>query len=149
MALQVCMYVRVRARVFACACVRVVYRGLAGVKLPDVFKVAEEGQGRGGVDFAFMSTTTSMEVAFSYLGEKKLPIVFRIQVGDIDRGCPVSFISQYPKEREHLMPPLSNLEAIGNAEGGSELIDTGKGRVTILDARLNCNLKSKVGRPQG
>jgi len=38
---------------------RKVYRGMAGVRLPEHFVVAGEDGARGGVEFAFMSTTTS------------------------------------------------------------------------------------------
>ena len=34
-----------------------VYRGMAGLKLPEKFLKAKEGGGRGGVEFGFMSTT--------------------------------------------------------------------------------------------
>ena len=36
-----------------------VYRGMAGVRLPQKFVEAKEGGGRGGVEFGFMSTTVS------------------------------------------------------------------------------------------
>ena len=37
---------------------RKVYRGIAGVRLPDLFVLVGEDGSRGGVEFAFMSTTT-------------------------------------------------------------------------------------------
>ncbi len=46
-----------------------------------------EGGGRGGVDFAFLSTTTNLEVAVSYIGDKAMPVLFEFDVGDIDRGA--------------------------------------------------------------
>ena len=41
-----------------------------------------------------------------------LPVLFQIDVGDIDRGACLSFLSQYPNEDEILIPPLSYLEVV-------------------------------------
>jgi len=38
---------------------RKVYRGIAGVRLPDLFVLVGVDGSRGGVEFAFMSTTTN------------------------------------------------------------------------------------------
>ena len=43
-----------------------VYRGIAGGLLPDNFWVRNEFNVRGGVEFAFMSTTTNRDVAMEY-----------------------------------------------------------------------------------
>jgi len=72
----------------------VVYRGLGGVNLPACFEECEEGGGRGGSDFGFLSTTTKKEVAVDYIGDKEMPVLFRIEVGDMDRGASISFLSQ-------------------------------------------------------
>ena len=78
---------------------RKVFRGMAGVKLPDIFVVPGEDGGRGGDEFAFMSCSTNREVAVSYINTAKgLPILFEFEVGSIDRGAPLSFLSQYPSE---------------------------------------------------
>ena len=52
-------------------CDRKVYRGMSGVKLPECFMIAKEGGGKGGVDFAFVSTSTDRNVAMSYLGARR------------------------------------------------------------------------------
>jgi hypothetical protein len=119
---------------------RKVYRGMSGVKLPTCFQVSEEGGGRGGVDFGFLSTTTNELVAVSYLGGKKMPVLFQFDVGDIDRGASLSFLSQYPNEDEVLIPPLSYLEVMGEPF----FKNTDEGEVTVYPARINCNLKSKT-----
>jgi hypothetical protein len=119
---------------------RKVYRGMSGVKLPACFIECEEGGGRGGVDFGFLSTTTNMEVAVSYLGGKAMPVLFEFDVSDIDRGASLSFLSQYPNEDEVLIPPLSYLEVIGEPF----FLHTDKGDVTVYPARINCNLKSQT-----
>ena len=36
--------------------------------------------------------------------------MFQFEVGDIDRGASLSFLSQYHNEDEILIPPLSYLE---------------------------------------
>lgn len=78
---------------------RKVYRGMSGLKLPKLFLVPGEDGGRGGDEFAFMSCSTNREVAVSYINTAKgLPILFEFEVGSIDRGAPLSFLSQYPSE---------------------------------------------------
>ena len=116
----------------------IAWRGLGGVKLPNAFLTEDEGKGLGGVDFAYLSCSSKQEVAISYLGGKSLPVLFKIQLGDIDRACPISFISQFPKEEELLIPAMSNIEVTGR----SYLLDTKFGRVSVYPARVNCNLKS-------
>ena len=94
---------------------RKVYRGMAGVKLPDIFVVPGEDGGRGGDEFAFMSCSTNREVAVSYINTAKgLPILFEFDVGSIDRGAPLSFLSQYPSEvriSSTFLPPVKVEEA--------------------------------------
>eukprot|EP00965_Chrysotila_dentata_P187663 6172274-Pleurochrysis_carterae.AAC.3 len=52
-------------------------------------------QVRGGVEMGFMSTTASKEVAMAYAGShKKAAVVFEIQMGMLDRGANLSWISQ-------------------------------------------------------
>ena len=69
-----------------------------------------------------------------------LLVLFQFEVGDIDRGASLSFLSQYPNESEILIPPLSYLEVTGEPF----LEPTEKGDVWVYPARINCNLKSQV-----
>jgi Ca2+-binding EF-hand superfamily protein len=122
---------------------RRVYRGMGEIKLPTEFLNEKEGGGRGGVEYAFMSTTTRREVAVCYIGGKAFPILFECEVGDIDRGCSLSFLSQYPQEDEILIPPMSYLEVTGKpsvkeTEKGSNVF------MTVYPARINCNQKSQT-----
>jgi hypothetical protein len=91
---------------------------------------------------AFTSTTTKKEVAISYIPtDKKKPVLFKIETGDIDRGCSLSWVSQYPLEDETLIPAMSYLEITGNPTEE----ETPNGfRVTVYPARINCNTKSQV-----
>lgn len=122
---------------------RKVYRGLGGMLLPDRFWQPDEFGCRGGVDFGFMSTTSNEDVAIMYSGRasSQLSTIFEIDVGQIDRGASISWLSQYPEEEEFLVPPLSNLEVIESPRlkrliSGSEIL--------VLKLRVNVNVKSKT-----
>eukprot|EP00900_Chrysochromulina_parva_P013572 jgi/Chrpa1/22215/Chrysochromulina_OHIO_Genome00025843-RA len=91
-----------------------VYRGLKGLALPDALLKKNEHGIKGGVEPGFMSTTLDYKVAMTYAGayEKTKDkdasgIVFEIHQGLVDRGCDLSWLSQYPFEREILFAPLT------------------------------------------
>lgn len=114
---------------------RTVFRGLGGMMLPEAFHQPDEFGCRGGVEFAFLSTTTKREVAVQYSGTGAgLPTIFEIAVGQVDRGASLKVLSQYAGEEEILMPPLSNLEVVGDA-----WMDEG---CMVVPLRINVNLKS-------
>jgi hypothetical protein len=123
---------------------RHVYRGIGGVKLSKQFLTIKEGGGRGGVEFAFMSTSTKMQVALMYIGDKSLPVLFKCEVGDIDRGCSMAFVSQYPAEDEILIPAMSYLEITGNSYVITPDVNGTSVSVTVYPARINCNQKSQT-----
>ena len=90
-----------------------VYRGLSGMGLPDAFWRANEFGVRGGIEAAFMSTTTDRKVAMDYAsssGAAGSGIVFEVQQGMINRGADITFLSMYPHEQEVLFAPLTGLE---------------------------------------
>ena len=110
-----------------------VYRGLAGRVLPSEFWL---GQGHGGVDFAVLSTTADHEVAMEYAKAKEkeaASCVMEVKMGMIDRGADLSWLSQYPHEREITFPPYTGLEVLGTRVEGS---------VLVVELRLNVNLMS-------
>jgi hypothetical protein len=118
-----------------------VYRGLGGMLLPQKFWDEDKFGCRGGVELGIMSTTTTRPVAIQYSGSWAgglRPTIFEIEVGQVDRGAPLSWVSQYPGEDEIVMPPLSNLEVVGDAR----MEDTEKGIVMVIPLRINVNLKS-------
>ena len=81
----------------------------------------------------------------SYIQGKKLPILFECELDDINRGCPLSFVSKFPAEEEILVPAMSYLELIGKPY----VMETSKGSgafVTVYPARIHCNQKSQVLR---
>ena len=73
-----------------------VYRGVAGGKLPDAFWTPNEQNVRGGIEGAFLSTTLDQKVAFDYAGNNpgKPGIIFEVQMGMIDRGAELKWLSQ-------------------------------------------------------
>ena len=86
---------------------RKVYRGMAGMRLPKCFWSTNQWGARGGVELAFLSTTTRREVAMQYIPQgKALPTVLEIEVGMIDKGASVSLLSQFPGEDEVLVARL-------------------------------------------
>ena len=115
-----------------------VYRGVSGGVLPEQFWVPNEHGVIGGVDLAFMSTSTERDVALGYMKQsgKDSQILFEIRMGMIDRGADVSMLSQFPGEREILFAPLTGLElaAVPRDELG----------VLIIELRLSCNLQDQT-----
>ena len=84
---------------------RKVYRGIAGVRLPGLFVLVGVDGSRGGVEFAFMSTTHEKQVAIGYAmgpnGENgpKEPMVYQVRITN-------SADAQLPKLRT-LRHPMS------------------------------------------
>jgi hypothetical protein len=91
---------------------RLLYRGLGGMLLPEQFWKDTKGMDyKGGVEFGLMSTTTERSIAVQYSGTRvKRGIVFEISAGRIDIGASISFLSQYSREEEFLVQPLSFVE---------------------------------------
>ena len=87
-----------------------VYRGVAGMALPDAFWRPNAHGVRGGIEGAFMSTTTDRKVAMQYAASGGRGFIFEIQQGMVDRGADIGWISQYPHEAEILFAPLTGLE---------------------------------------
>ena len=86
---------------------RRLYRGLGGIVLPDAFWGSKDGF-RGGVETGLMSTTTDRRVAMQYSGKDgKRSTVFEILAGRVDIGADLSWVSQYPGEKEVPLPSSS------------------------------------------
>eukprot|EP00962_Isochrysis_galbana_P003816 scaffold1069_cov129-Isochrysis_galbana.AAC.4 len=109
-----------------------VYRGLAGKSLPDSFWTANDFGVRGGIEAAFMSTTTDRSVAMGY-AKGKTGLLFEMRMGMVDRGADLAWLSQYPHEKEVLFGPLSGLEVQSTRVEGS---------VQIVQMQLSINLAS-------
>ena len=112
-----------------------VYRGISNRALSQDLREPNEYNVRGGVEFAFMSTTPKREVAMEYAGkgaDSQTSIVFEIKMGMIDRGADISWLSQYPHEEERLFPPLTAL----SIEDDVVVEDD----ISMFKVRLNVNL---------
>jgi len=77
-----------------------VYRGIGGMALPPEFWKVNRFGVRGGVEPAFMSTTLNREVAMTYASGSGVGIVLAIRQGMVNRGADISWLSQYPHEKE-------------------------------------------------
>jgi len=132
---------------------KTVFRGFAGLNPPERFTVEDERGNRGGVEFGFLSTSTCKAQAMGYIDfERGMPQLYEMQLGQIDRGSDVSWISYFPQEAEMLLPPLCSLEANGDPryedveqtvmEGTQEVKRTLK--VMVWPVRVNVNLKGKT-----
>uniref|UniRef100_A0A7S0W5B3 NAD(P)(+)--arginine ADP-ribosyltransferase n=1 Tax=Hemiselmis tepida TaxID=464990 RepID=A0A7S0W5B3_9CRYP len=120
---------------------RKVYRGLGGLELPEAFTKPDAFGVRGGCEFAMMSTTVDRQVALQYAGQN-VPTIFEIEVGGIDRGASVKFVSQYPGEEEILLPPRSYLEVVD----GVPRVEAGPdGRmVRVVQLQVNANVMTST-----
>ena len=112
-----------------------VFRGISGMGLPTKFWIANKFKVRGGVENGFMSTTLQREVAMSYAasGGDKMGIVFEVQMGMVNRGANLSWLSQYPHEQEILFGPLTGIEVLRVRIEGS---------VVVIECGLSINLSS-------
>jgi WD40 repeat protein len=114
----------------------VVYRGISGMKLPAPFLAPSKFNVRGGVEYGFMSTTLDQRVALRYAtsGAGEPSTLMVMQMGMVDRGAQLDWLSQYPEEKEILLPPLTGMEVLED--------DVSPDDVRKLTMRLNINLRS-------
>ena len=115
-----------------------VYRGLKGLKLPRSFVTANSHNVRGGVENSFLSATLDFEEArkYSCAGPGEPSVLFRMRMGMVNRGAYLGWLSQYPGEREILLPPLTGLEM----QSFTKLRDG----TLLYTMDLNINLQSKT-----
>ena len=100
----------------------VVYRAPGGA-LPSSFWKADPSAGTmGGIEAAFMSTTTAKKEALHYAMRGAAKVLFEIRQGIVARGASVSWLSQYPAEAEILFPPLTALEMNGSRVDGAVIV---------------------------
>ncbi|KAJ1480296.1 ankyrin repeat-containing domain protein, partial [Baffinella frigidus] len=118
---------------------RVVYRGLEDLGLPEEFLTADRYGVRGGLELGLMSTSEDRRVAIQYAGTR-MPTVFEIGVGAVDRGASLKFLSQYPGEDEILFPPMSYLEVTGETR-----MEAGPGGKTTRVVSLSVNANQTCG----
>ena len=79
-------------------------------------EVAQKFMEQGGTELAFMSTTTSVEVAVRY-SLSSHSLLFKIIPCDfMATGAGVQWLSAFPGEEEILYPPLAYLKPTGRTE---------------------------------
>lgn len=102
-----------------------VYRGISERGLPEEMLRCQEGDAHGGVELAFMSTTSDAAVAHKYASRPdKFGLVLEIKQGLIAHGADLSWLSQYPFEREILFAPLTVLEVLSwRVEGNVQIVE--------------------------
>ena len=86
------------------------YRGMKDVRAPLEFLA------QGGTELAPMSTTSSLAVAMKYSASRNAVLLRLVTDSFISRGPDISFLSDFPAEREFLFPPLTYLAPTGNVE---------------------------------
>ena len=91
-----------------------VYRGVSGGLLPEVCRRPNSHGIKGGVEGGFMSTTFDRSTALFYAkgGADKSKrggpaVLFETQMGMVDRGADVSWLSEFPHEAEILFAPYA------------------------------------------
>lgn len=78
-----------------------VWRGIKDATLPKEFWVPNEMGVRGGIEYAFSSTTVDREQAMLYAQgsahqDGDASTIFEMQMGMVDRGADLTWLSQYP-----------------------------------------------------
>lgn len=126
---------------------QLVYRGVGDRTLPREFTTPNQYNVRGGVECAFMSATPDKNVALGYAQGRntKTGIIFEMQQGMVDRGADISFLSQYPHEKEILFGPLTGVEVLDETDPRA-LLPTFSGAKDrpAVKARLRINLVSET-----
>ena len=116
-----------------------VWRGIKDAKLPAEFWVPNELGVRGGIEYGFSSTTTDKQQAVYYAnaGAKAgdAMTIFEMRMGMVDRGADLSWLSQYPHEKEVLLPPLTGVEALNSDVEGNML---------VIQSRFSLNLSAQT-----
>ena len=97
------------------------YRAPGGVVPADFWRYSEYNV-RGGVEYAFMSATAEREVALEYAQDSAAGVIFEIHQAMVDRGAELSWLSQYPHEKEVTFPPLTALEVRDSHVEGSIIV---------------------------
>eukprot|EP01052_Picozoa_sp_SAG31_P005249 SAG31_NODE_228_length_19803_cov_29.496498_4_plen_636_part_00 len=83
-----------------------------------------------------MSTTLDWKIAKKYSqGSASTPqLIFEMEMGMVNRGALLSWLSQYPDEAEILLPPLTGLEVSSYSEAEDQSL--------VYKMQLNINMQS-------
>ena len=92
---------------------KIVYRGIGGRILPDIFRFPSKFGGKGGVEYGFMSCSLERHIALGYAsgdGGNMRGTLLELRMGLFHKGCQLDWLSQYPHEKEILFAPLTGIE---------------------------------------
>ena len=112
-----------------------VYRGSTRAVLPASFFARDEYGLSGGVEFGFTSTTVERAQAVHY-AKGQAATVFESEMGLIDRGADISWLSQFPHEREVLFGPLLGQQPLATRVQGSTLVVATRMSLNMLSLTL-------------
>ncbi len=129
------------------------YRGLKeSFSLPDHFYKCDKNGCSGFTEYAFMSTTSKINIALSYSrsepdseGEEgetgAVGKLFVIEVGSVDRGASVKEFSQYEDEDEYLYAPFSFVQ-----KTGAPYVEVTEdcGVIRMIPIKVNTNIKTRT-----
>jgi hypothetical protein len=111
-----------------------VYRGIKGGALPPSFWTPNAQGVRGDVERSFLTCSYDRVEALLYVKHAEGPsILFEIQMGAVDRGCNLDWISQDKHERYCVFPPLLGMELLRTRV---------EGRVLIVEVHPSVNLRA-------
>ena len=79
-----------------------VYRAPGGALPKSFWKRSAKGT-QGGLEAAFMSTTTAKDEALKYARRAPGKVLFEIKQGMVAHGASIAWLSQYPSEEEILV----------------------------------------------
>lgn len=101
---------------------RKVYIGCPRSEMPQRMRETDEAGCCGGVSYIVRSATMRQELAAKSsrggLGDGNgslIPTVVCVELGQVDKGADVMWLSLYPAEEEILFAPLCNIELMGKA----------------------------------
>lgn len=122
-----------------------VYRGVRAGYLPADFWAPNAYGVCGGIEAAFMSTTTDRDRAFEFaaagggaeLESGKPGVLLEIQQGMVNRGAGMKWCSQYEHEEELLFAPLAGLEVQSTRVEENVLIVSVSLSVNLMSATLD------------
>lgn len=104
---------------------RVIYRAPGGALPSNFWKRSSNGT-IGFIEVGCLSASTDKQEALEYARRSKAGLVFELQLGFVGKGADCSWLSQYPREREIVLPPVSALEVLGSRIEGDMIIVTVK-----------------------
>ena len=92
---------------------QVVYRAPGGALPSNFWKRSTNGT-IGFIEVGCLSASTDKQEALEYARRSKAGLVFELELGFVGKGADIGWLSQYPKEREIVLPPVCALEVIGS-----------------------------------